>query len=256
MLFDIDGVLTVSWEPLPGAADTVAWVRESGWKVAFVTNTSSLSRSAIAGRLRDAGIELETGEIFTAARAAAGYLRTKYPEARCLLLNSGSVEEDLEGVVLDGENANLVLTGGGGPEITYELLNKAFQLLLDEAPLVAMHRNLSWMTSSGPLLDMGAFLAGLEMAAHVQATVVGKPAPECFSAILSELGASPSETVMVGDDIDADVLGAQAFGLRGVLVRTGKFRREVLESAKRRPDFVIDSVVNLRDVADDLLPTT
>ncbi|HXY43789.1 MAG TPA: hypothetical protein VEH29_06355, partial [Acidimicrobiales bacterium] len=98
ILLDIDGVLTVSWRAFPGAGAAVERLRSLGWPLAFVTNTTSLPRRAIAENLRTAGIEVADGEIFTAPRAAAAFLRQQYPEARCLLLNSGSVEADLEGV--------------------------------------------------------------------------------------------------------------------------------------------------------------
>ena len=248
ILLDIDGVLTVSWRAFPGAGAAVERLRSLGWPLAFVTNTTSLPRRAIAENLRTAGIEVADGEIFTAPRAAAAFLRQQYPEARCLLLNSGSVEEDLQGVNLADGDADLVLTGGAGPEIGYEDWNRAYRLLLSGAPFIAMQRNLSWVTEAGPQLDMGAFLAGLEQASGVNAVVIGKPAPEFYTAVLQALGAEAAGSVMIGDDIESDVLGAQAVGIRGVLVRTGKFRPEALEVAPGKPDHVIDSVADVPDL--------
>jgi len=248
VLLDIDGVLVVSWRALPGAADAVARLRAAGWRVSFVTNTSSLTRRAIADRLRLAGIGVELGEILTAGRAAVRYLGERHPGASVLLLNSGSIDEDLEGVHLVGDNADVVLTGGAGTEIDYRLLNRAFQLLLGGASLVAMHRNLSWVTTDGAQLDMGAFVAGLELAAGTEAVVVGKPAPEFYAAALAQVGAEPCDAVMVGDDVESDVLGAQAIGIRGVLVRTGKFRPAALQRARGKPDEMIDSIADLADL--------
>lgn len=247
VLLDIDGVLTTSWEPIDGAAKAVARIRSGGLAVAFVTNTTSLSRARIAELLEASGIPVRPDEVVTAARAAA-YLTRQHPGSTCLFLNAGSVGEDLDGIHVVGEgewDADVVLTGGAGPSVGYAELNAAFRLLLDGAPLVAMQRNFSWQTADGPHLDMGAFVTGLEQAAHVQATVIGKPSPSFFAAVLAELGVTPSEAVMVGDDIDADVVGAQASGITGVLVRTGKFRSEVLERAASPPDHVIDSIADL-----------
>lgn len=248
VLLDIDGVLTTSWEPIDGAAKAVARIRSGGLAVAFVTNTTSLSRARIAELLEASGIPVRPDEVVTAARAAAAYLTRQHPGSTCLFLNAGSVGEDLDGIHVVGEgewDADVVLTGGAGPSVGYAELNAAFRLLLDGAPLVAMQRNFSWQTAEGPHLDMGAFVTGLEQAAHVQATVIGKPSPSFFAAVLAELGVTPSEAVMVGDDIDADVVGAQASGITGVLVRTGKFRSEVLERAASPPDHVIDSIADL-----------
>lgn len=82
----------------------MAGLRAAGWRVAFVTNTSSLRRRAIADRLRGAGIDAELMEILTAGRAAGRYLREWHPRASVLLLNSGSIDEDLEGVHLTGHD--------------------------------------------------------------------------------------------------------------------------------------------------------
>jgi HAD superfamily hydrolase (TIGR01458 family) len=254
VLFDIDGVLAVSWRPLPGAAEAVARTRASGRPVALVTNTSSRTRRSIVERLGEGGIEVPASAVFTATRAAALYLGRHHAGATCLWLNSGDVTEDLEGVEVVGPDdpgaasADVVLLGGAGPEIGWPALNVAFRLVDAGAPLVALHRNTRWQTDEGPNLDMGVFLAGLEEATGAQATIVGKPAEAFFAGVLEALGAERDGTVMVGDDVDADVLGAQAAGLHGVLVRTGKYTDATLERADGDPDDVIDSVADLPDL--------
>lgn len=251
LLLDIDGVLTVSWEPLPGAVDALTALRDRGLRLAFVTNTTSAARSVVAERLSEAGFDVGADEVFNAPRAAAAYLAAAHPGARCLLVNQGDVGEDLAGVPFtDQADAEVVLTGGAGPQVTYELLDRAFTCLRGGASLVAMHRNLDWRTKEGLALDMGAFIMGLEQAAGVVATVVGKPSPAFFGAVLEGVGSSPEETLMVGDDIDADVLGAQSAGIGGVLVKTGKFRLSQLEQASGRPDHLVDSVADLPALLD------
>ena len=166
-------------------------------------------------------------------------------------MNHGAVDEDLAGVELtDAIDADLVLTGGAGPEIGYALLNRAFQALAGGASLVAMHRNLDWQTDRGLQLDMGAFILGLEKAAGVSATVVGKPSPTFFGAVVAQLGVRADQALMIGDDIDADVLGAQASGIGGVLVRTGKFREAALARSTGRPDHVVGSIADLPALLD------
>ncbi len=151
------------------------------------------------------------------------------------------MEEGAEVVVIAGADA------GPGPEdvFTYENLNRAFRMLKAGAALVAMHRNLHWRTDEGPTLDTGAFTLGLEAAAGVTAEVVGKPSPDFFRQAASLLGVPADRAAMVGDDVESDVLAAQAVGLTGVLVRTGKFREEDLERASGDPDHVVDSVADL-----------
>ena len=253
LLCDIDGVLTVSWQALPGAVEALSYIRATGVPVAFVTNTTATTRATVATRLTEAGFRVKPEEVFTAPRAAARYLAEHRPGARCLLINHGEVGEDLAGVVLtEANDADVVLTGGAGAEVTYDLLDRAFAALVGGASLVAMHRNLDWQTAQGLRLDMGAFIVGLEQAAGVTATVVGKPSPAFFGAVLAELGVAPADALMIGDDIDADVLGAQASGIGGVLVRTGKFREEALARSAGRPDHVIDSVADVPPLLDVL----
>ena len=253
VLIDIDGVLTVSWRPLPGAVEALRAIREAGLGVALVTNTTSRTRASIADTLVAAGFPVTAEDILTAPAATAVHLAG----ARCALLNSGDVREDLAGVTLvaaDDDSAvpDVVLLGGAGPEFGYPALNRAFGQLQRGARLVAMHRNLYWRTDAGLQLDAGAFLAGLEAAAGVEAEVTGKPARAFFEAALERLGVAAAEALMIGDDVESDVLAAQRLGITGVLVRTGKFRPDTLERASGAPDHVLDSFAGLPALLDRL----
>jgi HAD superfamily hydrolase (TIGR01458 family) len=135
-----------------------------------------------------------------------------------------------------------VVIGGAGPEFSYEALNRALGLLLDGAELVAMHRNRYWRTDEGFSLDAGAFVAALEVAAGTTATVLGKPSPTFFSTAVEDLGIEPGRLAMIGDDIENDVLAAQAVGLTGVLVQTGKYRPSAVEAAPGRADRTVASM--------------
>lgn len=244
VLLDIDGVLTVSWRPLPGASDAVTELRKAGYRLRFVTNTTSRTRLVLSKTLLRAGFDIAADEILTAAAATAGYLRSVHPGARCFLLTSGDVAADFEGVSVtaSGEPADIVVVGGAGVEFSHDALNHAFRLLQEGAPLIAMHRNLYWQTGDKLTLDAGAYVLGLEQASGTRATVIGKPARGFYAQALAELGVAAASTLVVGDDLEADVKGAQAAGMAGVLVRTGKFRQADLDRAEVAPDAVIDSI--------------
>jgi len=255
VLIDIDGVLTVSWQPLAGAVVALDRLREAALPLALVTNTTSRSRASIATTLAAAGFAVTAGDILTAPVIAAAYLAERHPGARCLLLNNGEIGEDLAAVTLavqDDPAVDVVLTGGAGPEFSYQALNAAFGHLQRGARLVAMHRGLYWRTSEGLQLDSGAFVAGLEQAAGTTAEVVGKPAPAFFAAALAHLGTSAAHTLMVGDDIENDVLAAQRQGLTGVLVKTGKYLPRALHDASGTPDHVLASFADLPALLDQL----
>ncbi len=249
ILLDIDGVLHVSGEPIPGAVEAIAQLRADGHALRFVTNNSTLPRDVLAEELRAIGFELDEGEIQTTPRAAVRELGGR----RVLALVMPSIVPDLEGLELVGHEAEAVLIGGCDETLepnqvfSYMNLGRAFDELQAGASFYCLHKNRWWQTSRGPMLDGGAFVAGLEYATGVEATVLGKPSPAYFAAALDALGAEPELTWLVTDDIEADVRGAQLFGIRTALVRTGKFRPEQLESTAVIPDVVVSSVAQFPD---------
>ena len=227
IVLDMEGVLHVDWQPIEGSAAAVARLRGAGIELGVLTNTTGRSREEIARRLAGMGIEIRAGRIVTAASAAAEHLRTVHPGARVYALVEGSATGDLDGLELvdDPESADVVLLGGPDASWTYPRLNRVFRALLDGRPLVAMQRNRWWPTAEGPALDTGMFVRGLEYAAGVEATVVGKPSQAIYHAACELLGAAPGEAMMVGDDPDSDLAPAAAIGMRTCLVRTGKGSR-------------------------------
>jgi HAD superfamily hydrolase (TIGR01458 family) len=242
LLLDIDGVLVVSWQPIPGAADALARIRSSGVPFRLVTNTTTVTRGGIAATLRGVGFDVSADEMLTAPMAAASYLREHYPGARCYLLGIEDIEPDLEGIDLVQEAADVVLVGGADEAFCFDNINRALRMVMAGARMVTMHRNLTWMEAEGISLDAGAYVLGLEAASGVKATVTGKPSREFFEACLASLGLPAERVAMVGDDVETDVLAAQRLGLTGILVRTGKFREDRLASASGRPDLIVGSI--------------
>lgn len=247
ILLDVDGVLMVSGTPIPGAAEAVAELRRAGHRLRFVTNNTTRPRATLAEELRRGGIELDDDELQTTAASAARALAGK----RVFALTMAALVDDLEGIELVGDGADAVLLGGAdeteetGRVFSYMNIARAFAELELGADLYCLHKNPWWQTSRGPLLDSGAYVAGLEYASGVEATVLGKPSPAYFEAALESLDAEPELTWMIGDDLEQDVGGAQRFGLKTVLVRTGKFRPEQLDRSTVVPDAVVSSVAFL-----------
>jgi HAD superfamily hydrolase (TIGR01458 family) len=250
VLLDIDGVLAVSWEPLPGAIETLAWLRSAGLPFRLITNTTTHPRDDLAQTLRDAGFDVTPEDIVTAVVATAEYLRERFPGGRVLLLSDGDSRADLGGITLvePNEPADVVVIGGGCDDFSYGAMNHCFDQVMNGAALIGMHRNMYWATADGLQLDGGAYIAALEEATGAVATICGKPAPTYFEAALDMLGVPAARAAMVGDDVVNDVLGAQAIGMTGVLVRTGKFRPADLERTDGKPDRVVDSFADLPDL--------
>jgi HAD superfamily hydrolase (TIGR01458 family) len=255
ILLDVDGVFHVSGEPIAGGAEAVARLREGGHRLRFVTNSTTRARATLAEELRGMGLELDDDDLQTTPRAAAAKLAGR----RVLALTMHAIVGELEGVELVGEDAEAVLVGGADetPEtnLVFSFMNlaRAFHELEAGADLYCLHKNRWWQTKHGPLLDAGAFVAGLEYAADTEATVLGKPSTAYFEAALAALDADPALTWMVGDDIESDIAGAQAHGMRTVLVRTGKFRPDAVEATRIRPDGIISSIAQLPEWLEDHL---
>jgi len=248
ILLDIDGVLHVSGKAIPGAPEAVQRLRAEGHRIRFVTNNTTRARAQLTAELRAIGIELEEEELATTPLAAGKLLEG----LRVFPLTMSAIRDDLaKHVTLVEDGAEVVLVGGAdetaetGQVFAYDNLNRAFAELRAGARLVCLHKNRWWQTGRGPQLDAGALVAGLEYAAEVEAEVIGKPTAAYFEAALAELDAAPGDAVMVGDDVEADIGGAKRIGMKGVLVRTGKFRPAALREADPQPDAVIDSIADL-----------
>jgi HAD superfamily hydrolase (TIGR01458 family) len=242
LLLDIDGVLAISWEALPGAVDALARLRADGVAFRLVTNTTTKTCADLAATLKEAGFEVADHEIVTAVVATAGYLKRDHPGARAFVLSDGDATADMVGIELvDAEDADVIVIGGAGEDFNYGTMNRVFRRLMEGAPLVGMHRNLFWKTAEGWELDGGAYIAGLEEAAETKATICGKPEKAYFDAALAMLGVGADRAAMVGDDVVSDVLGAQAAGMTGILVRTGKYRAGDERRDEGRPDHVLES---------------
>ena len=242
-------MLHVSGEAIPGAPPAVARLRSAGHALRFVTNTSTRPRAQLAGELRALGFELDDEELQTTARTAARELAGK----RVFAMVMSAVVPDLEGIELVGDGADAVLIGGCDETLepnqvfSYMNLARAFGEIQMGADFYCLHKNRWWQTSRGPMLDAGAFVAGLEYATGVEATVLGKPSPAYFAAALDALGAEPELTWLVGDDPESDIRAGQLFGMHTALVRTGKFRPDTLESLDVTPDVVLSSIADLPD---------
>lgn len=240
-------MLHVSGAPIAGAVSAVRTLRAAGHRLRFVTNATTSSRLQLAEQLQLMGFDLLEEELQTTGVVAAQALAGK----RTLALTMPGILDDLEGVQLVGMNVDAVLIGGAdeGEEVgrifSYLNLNRAFHELEAGAELYCLHKNRWWQTADGPRLDTGMFVAGLEYAADTEATVLGKPSSAYFTAALQALDAEPEITWMIGDDLEGDIVGAHRFGMKTILVRTGKFRPDEVERSVIQPDGIVSSLAQL-----------
>jgi HAD superfamily hydrolase (TIGR01458 family) len=244
LLIDLDGVLYVEAQPVPGAQEALAALRGAGLALRFVTNTTSRSRPATLDKLRGLGFELDEDELVTPAALAVRHCREHGRERVALLVND-EVKGDFAGLEEDEREPQAVIVGDLGERFDYATLNRAFRMVMDGAELVALQKNRFWLREDGLSLDVGPFVAALEYATARDAYVVGKPAPGFFAEVLSGLGLDASATAMVGDDVESDVGGALAAGLAGILVRTGKYREDAVAASGVEPTATVESIADV-----------
>lgn len=244
ILLDLDGVLYVGDQLIRGAPEAVAALREQGMALAGVTNTTTRPRRAIGEKLKTMHIPIHEDELFT---PAALTVQTIGHASACLFVRE-SVKEDFEGVKENDSRPDYVVMGDvGGEGYSPEMLRRIFTMVMDGARLLALHKNRFWQKPDGLHLDLGPFVAAIEYATGCEATVLGKPSQAFFHGICSKLNVAPEESLMVGDDIESDIGGAQQAGLKTALVQTGKYREEFVRKTGIRADLVLPSIADLPD---------
>ena len=269
LLLDLDGVIILKGEPVPGSVDAIRRLEERRIPYRIVTNTSLVSRASLSRWAAKLGNEIPPERFQSALSASAEYARRSLPGEPLYVLASDDARTEFEGQrVLShdeagtaGARAAAVIVGDSPEELTHENLNRAFRLVRGGAQLIGMHRNPWWLTPDGPTIDSGAYVVGLEFAAGVRARIIGKPAPEFFSLAIDALRADVAasghprlrrtQIAMVGDDIRNDVLASQRAGLRGVFVLSGKHTLDDLEHVRsegrrtRMPDAMAESLADV-----------
>ncbi len=244
LLLDLEGVLYQGDDAVPGAAEALDRLRAAGHEIRFLTNTTTRPRRAIAERMARLGFAAPAGDVFTPP-VAAGLLLEAAGIKRLHLAAPDALGEDFAGFTLTDDEPEAVVMGDLHTGFDWDRLNRIYAMVRDGARLVALHKNRFCRRGDALGLDLGPFVAAVEYAAGVEAEVVGKPSQAFFDMALASLGLPAAEVLMVGDDIEADIGGAQAAGLRAVQVRTGKYSARDDAHPSVTPDARLDSIADL-----------
>lgn len=249
ILIDLDGVIYQSDRLIAGAVDALDWIRQQQIPHLFVTNTTSRSREALLDKFETLGFSAQIEEVMTPVVAATQWLDQQQLHSAALFVPSGTKNDfgDIESIPLDHDEAvDAVIIGDLGEAWDFHLMNRAFRFLMqDPAPrLIALGMTRYWRGKDGLQLDVAPFVKALEHAASCEAVVVGKPAAAFFESSLARLGCSAGQTFMIGDDIIGDIDAAQRCDIRGIQVRTGKFRDADLNGVIQ-PYALLDSFADL-----------
>ncbi|HHJ13156.1 MAG TPA: TIGR01458 family HAD-type hydrolase [Gammaproteobacteria bacterium] len=240
VLLDLSGVLYVGKAPIAGALDALERLARLQVPVRFITNTSRKTRRQVVEQLTGMGFTVNPEHVFTCVTAARDYLmeRRLSPE----LLVHPNVLTEFDQLPRGGGTA--VVMGDAAQGFNYDSLNRVFRKLMEnpDTPLIAMGYNRYFREADGLSLDLGPFVKALEFASGKTATITGKPAATFFHRACASMHCKPHETLMIGDDVVSDIEGAMKAGLRGCLVRTGKYRAGDEHSIEPPPDYVADDI--------------
>lgn len=238
LLIDIDGVLVVDDQPIEGAVERFNELRES-YQVRLLTNTTTKTAEEIHRVLVGSGFKIQQEEIITAPVAASKKIR-ELNHHRIFAITNENIKTEFSDFQLTDENPEVIVIGDIGDRWDYDLLNKAFQMIMGGAEIVALHRSKYWKTEGSLKPDIGLFVTGLEYATDKKAIVVGKPNPTFFQSAINDMELQPNEVLMFGDDIDNDIGGAQRLGIAGIQVKTGKYTAEKMGHSDIEPYQIIE----------------
>lgn len=254
LILDMDGVI---WEEdraignLPKIFDRI---NLNNWRVILATNNATRSPDQYIQKLNEFGVHLKKWQILNSAQSAAAYLQTKFSPGSSIYIigeaglfeavaDSGfSIEECPERVaaVVVGLDRNL----------TYEKLKNAALFIRAGAAFIGSNPDKTLPTPIGLVPGAGAILAALEAATGVKPVIAGKPHPEIYQIALERLASKPEETLVVGDRLETDILGAQSCGCRTALVLSGVSTKDQAEQWQPQPDIIAD---NLSEIVFEIL---
>ena len=251
VLLDLDGVLYLGDQSITGAAASVEQLRKTGLQIAAVTNTTTQSRLSIAKKLRNFNIPAHATDVYTPAAVAVQRICT----AAARLFIRDALQQDFQGIRTTDIKPDFIVMGDlGGEGYSPEVLREIFLHILAGSKLLALHKNRFWQKPDGLHLDLGPFVAAIEYATGKQAAILGKPAKDFFHGICSNMGILPGQALMVGDDIESDIGGAQQAGLKTALVQTGKYRADFVHQTGIKADLLLPSIADLPDALSLLSP--
>jgi NagD protein len=242
-LIDMDGVIYRGSKLIPGAAEFISRLRNHGIPFRFLTNNSQRTRRDVALKLTRMGIDATEGDIFTCAMATARYLAGQKPQGTAYVIGENGLAAALHhnGLTVVDDDADFVVVGEGRT-MSFEMIERGVRLVEKGARLIATNMDPNCPTENGMRPGCGAIVAMIERATGVRAFSVGKPSPIMMRAARKEMGLSADETIMVGDTMETDILGAVQLGYRSVLVLSGGTMKSDLEGFAYQPDLIVDHI--------------
>jgi len=253
-IFDLDGTIYLGENLIPGADRVVAELRAAGKGVVFLSNKPIQTRYDYAAKLTRLGIPTDVSRVINSSFVLAQYLRREAPGCLCYVIGEQALLDDLDeaGVkyILEPEKVDYrvdYVVLAFDRTFDYQKLNRALQCVKRGARLIATNGDRTCPVEGGEIPDAGGVIGAVEGTSGKKVElIVGKPNPMTLKVALDLLGLPPERCLMVGDRIETDILMGKKTGLATALVMTGVTSWETLEASEIEPDYVLNSVVELR----------
>ena len=228
LLLDMDGVLWKDDIPIGNLENIFAKIAHKNWKVILVTNNSTKTPEQYLAKLSSFNVKLEFWQVLTSSMTAAIYLQDRHPHGGPVyIIGEQGLIDALKGCNFFQEDKNpIAVVVGMDRYLTYEKLKKATIFLRSGVSFIASNTDLTFPSTEGLIPGAGSIVAALEAASGISPTVTGKPSPNIYHLALDRLGTSPEETLVIGDRLETDIVGAQAIGCPAALVLSGVTTQE------------------------------
>jgi len=244
LLIDLEGVLYSDNKLIPGSIEVIKELKKNSLKLRFLTNTTTAPRKLILNKLQDFGFDIEEDEIFTPISATIKYLRDNSVKKIALITNIEIIEE-FNNYEITQKDPAVVIIGDIYKNFNWEILDIAFKLIyLNNAKLIALHKNKYCIREGKVSLDLGPFINAIEYSSGKKSILMGKPEKNFFNLAIKDLDEDNENILMIGDDIASDIEGSIKANLKAVQVRTGKFQEKDLHNPLQ-PNCRIGSIIEL-----------
>jgi NagD protein len=240
---DMDGVIYHGNRLLPGAREFVDWLKQSGKRYLFLTNSSELSPRELHQKLGRLGLEVPEEHFYTSALATGIFLKTQHPGGSAFVIGEAGLINALydAGITMNDVNPDFVVVGESH-SYTFQTLVKAVNLVLAGARLIGTNPDITGPVENAIIPATGALIAPIERATGNEAYFVGKPNPLMMRHALKILGSRREETAIIGDRMDTDIVAGIESEIETALVLSGVTGREQIERYAYRPHLVLEGV--------------
>ncbi|MCZ6701994.1 MAG: HAD-IIA family hydrolase [Ignavibacteria bacterium] len=251
ILIDFDGVIKLGAKPAPDAAEFLQFLLDHSIPFHIISNSTLRTGTEITSYLKENNLPAGIPAM-TAADATLYFVKENYKKVSVYCINK---IKQLFTEYIDDVNPEAVVIGDNGEDWNFQLMNDIFRKVFEGADIIAMQMNRFWYPRGGELsLDAGAFIKAIEYGSGKKAVLIGKPSLIYFQSALDLLGyASGSDFLMVGDDIESDITGAQAMGGKGILIYTGKTEYPLRDDIKIKPDYEAQNLIEVIEKIKDQL---